>query len=495
MKRRGFIKTSVGAAGLALSTPHSLLGRFETQEPRALYDKIWDEHVVANLGGSADLLHFDRMITRDSGPALVHRLLEEGLTIPSPELILATPDHSVSTSPDRYTNRMLNGQESLSAYEKYTEECEELGILVFGMDDPRHGISHAVGPDTGLTQPGLLVLCGDSHSCTHGGMGAISWGVNGERKLLLTGTVIKERPRPMRVTVEGTLGPMVGAKDVILYIIGQLGADSGNGSAVEYAGPVVRSFNLEQRLTICNMAIEMASDTAIVAPDDATYEYLAGREFAPRGRYWDQALSYWRTLTTDPGAVFDRDETIDMTGVEPQVTWGISPEHVIGIRDRVPDPEDAPPEDRDTHRQAIEYTGLTPGQPILGTPIDEAFIGSCGENRLGDLRAAAEVIRGRRVAPNVVAWVIPGSRGIKSDAEAEGIDQIFTQAGFEWREPGCSKCLASNGDYVPPGDRCISNSNRNFMGRQGRDAITHIASTSMVAAAAIAGHIVDVREL
>jgi 3-isopropylmalate/(R)-2-methylmalate dehydratase large subunit len=200
-------------------------------------------------------------------------------------------------------------------------------------------------------------------------------------------------------------------------------------------------------------------------------------------------------LTTDPGAVFDRDETIDMTGVEPQVTWGISPEHVIGIRDRVPDPEDAPPEDRDTHRQAIEYTGLTPGQPILGTPIDEAFIGSCGENRLGDLRAAAEVIRGRRVAPNVVAWVIPGSRGIKSDAEAEGIDQIFTQAGFEWREPGCSKCLASNGDYVPPGDRCISNSNRNFMGRQGRDAITHIASTSMVAAAAIAGHIVDVREL
>ena len=326
-------------------------------------------------------------------------------------------------------------------------------------------------------------------------MGCVSWGGEGGRDVLLTGTVVRTRAKSMRVNIEGTLGPWVRAKDVILYTIGELSAGAGNGYAVEYAGPVVRAMTIEDRLSVCNLAIEMSCATGMVAPDDTTYEYLADREFSPQGPYWDQAVSYWRSLPSDPDAIFDREETIDMSPVEPQVTWGVSPEHVIGIGERVPDPDDAPPGKRDAYRAALDYTGLIPGDPILGTPIDEVFIGSCAESRISDLRAAAEVADGRQVAPNVLAWVVPGSLQVKRQAEPEGLDRIFTRAGFEWREPGCSKCLAMNGEHVPPGNRCVSNSNRNYIGRQGRDAITHLASTPMAAAAAIAGHIVDVRRL
>ncbi len=496
MKRRDFIKTSVGA-GFAVSTPfaasYDLFEPRKSQEARTLYDKIWDSHVVENLDGNTDLLYVDRII--GGGPSTVHSILEEGLTIKSPELAWSVDDHLVSTSPNRTTTDRSLNLGNFEDYTTYAEELREMGIQAFGIDDPRHGIQHVIGPETGLTQPGMLVAGGDSHSATHGAMGCISWGGSGGRNVLITGTVIRERLRQMRINIEGTLGPWVRPKDVILYTIGQLGAAGGNGYAVEYAGPVVRAMNVDRRLTICNMTIEMAATTGMVAPDDTTYEYLAGREFAPSERYWDQAVAFWRTLPTDDDAVFDREETIDMTGVEPQVTWGISSEHVMGVSERVPDPDNAPAGHRGTYRTALNYTGLTPGDPIAGTPIDEVFIGSCTESRIDDLRAAAEVVEGRQVAPNVIAWVVPGSLPIRRQAEAEGLDRIFTEAGFEWRMPSCSKCIGMNGDHVAPGNRAVSNSNRNFIGRQGRDSITHLASTPMAAAAAIAGRIVDVRRL
>ncbi|HSH76879.1 MAG TPA: 3-isopropylmalate dehydratase large subunit [Longimicrobiales bacterium] len=496
MKRRDFIRTSLGA-GFAVSLPHrDLFAPFQAQVGRGtLFEKIWNSHVVANLGGDTDLLQVDRHHMADNGAGLVHRMLEEGLTIVDPEIHWAVPDHSASTSPDRYTDPSLHNSDAWREFVDYADELRELGIHAFGMDDPRHGIQHVVGPETGLSQPGMVLVAGDSHTCTHGALGLISWGGERSENVLLTGTVIRRRPRTMRVTVQGTMGPWLRGKDVILRTIGLLGADSGNGYAVEYAGPVVRALPQEARFSICAMAVEMASPTGMVGPDDTTYEWMAGREFAPRGRFWDQALAHWRTLPTDDDAVFDREETIDMSGVDPQVTWGVSPEHVIGINDRIPSPENAPPEKREAYRIALDYTGLRPGDPIMGTPIDEVFIGSCVESRITDLRVAADVVRGRRVAENVIAWVVPGSRQVKSQAEAEGLDRVFREAGFQWREPSCSKCYGSNGDHVPPGRRSLSNSNRNFIGRQGTGAITHLVSTPMAAAGAITGRITDVRRL
>jgi 3-isopropylmalate/(R)-2-methylmalate dehydratase large subunit len=340
----------------------------------------------------------------------------------------------------------------------------------------------------------MLLCAGDSHTCTHGAMGLISWGGEDTNLVLRTGTVIRHRPMTMRVNVVGTLGRGLRAKDIILKIIADLGTDSGNGYAVEYAGPVVRALPQEGRFSICNLAVEMASLTGMVASDDTTYEWLQGREYAPSEQYWDRAVAQWRQARSDDDAVFDREETIDMSGVEPMVTWGINPEHAIPISGRVPNPETAPAVKRETYRQAIAYSGLTPGAPILGTPVDEVFIGSCVESRISDLRAAAQIVRGRRVASNVqAAWVVPGSNATKRQAEAEGLDEIFLAAGFEWREAGCSKCYGPNGDFVAPGRRSISNSNRNYIGRQGRDTKTNLASTTTCAASAIEGRIADVR--
>ena len=497
MKRRDFIKTSVGVGFVVTTSPMDVFAPIglSQQSRGTMFDKIWDSHVVANIGGDTDLLQVDRHHMSDSGPGTVHRLLEQGLAIVDPEIHWAVIDHSASTSPERYDDPSLNRGGSWRAFVQYADEMREAGIKSFGIDDPHQGIQHVVGPETGLSQPGMVLVAGDSHTCLHGAMGCISWGGERSENVLLTGTVIRRRPRTMRVTVVGTLGEGLRSKDVILHTIGQLGADSGNGYAVEYAGPVIRGLSQEARFGITALAVEMASPTGMVAPDDTTFEYLAGREFAPRGRFWDMAVEHWRTLPTEADAVFDREETIDMSGVEPQVSWGVSPEHVIGIGDRVPDPAAAPLDKQEAYRRAIEYTGLTPGQPIMGTPIDEVFIGSCVESRISDFRVAAEIVRGRRVAPNVVAWVVPGSKQVKRQAEAEGLDRIFLEAGFEWREPSCSKCYGSNGDFVPPGKRCLSNSNRNFVGRQGTGAITHLASTPMAAAGAIAGRITDVRRL
>ena len=494
MKRRDFIKTTVGAGvGCGFIPMQSLFA--QQAAGMTLYDKIWEAHEISYLGGITSVLHVDRMMLPDSGPAAIKRLLDAGETIRNPELVWAVADHQVSTSPERYTNRSLNLGSVADDFPEMKEQLASLGIQAFGIDDPEQGIQHVVGPETGLTLPGMLMVAGDSHTCTHGAVGCVSWGGETAQNVLLTGTVIRERARNLRVNYTGTLGPWVRGKDMILHTIGALGADAGNRCAVEYAGPLVRSLGVEDRMTICNLSIEMGAATGMVAPDDATYEYVASREFAPRGELWDQALAYWRSLPSDDDAAFYRDETIDMTDVEPQVTWGISPEHVIGISERIPAPDDAPFEKRDAWRRALEYTRLTPGDTIANTPIDEVFIGSCAESRISDLRAAAEVVRGRRVAPNVLAWVIAGSQPVKRQAEAEGLDRIFRDAGFDWREPGCSKCYGSNGDLVAQGKRCVSNSNRNYVGRQGIDAITHLVSTPMAAAAAIAGRIVDVRRL
>ena len=494
MRRRDFFKTSLGAGFAASAMPFA--GRRNgaeagrARQAQTMFDRIWDDHIVADLGGNAYLLQVDRSIA--GSPDQVLRILEEGAEIPNPELFFNVPDHGTSTSPDRYTDLSLGT--GWQQYEEHAEMMREMGFNAFGQFDPRYGIQHVVGPETGLSQPGMLLCAGDSHTCTHGAMGLISWGGEQTNNVLRTGTVIRHRPMSMRVNVVGTMGHGLFPKDIILRVIAELGTDSGSGYAVEYAGPVVRALPQEGRFTLCNLAVEMASLTGMVGPDDTTYDWLYGREFAPSDEYWDQAVALWRMLPTDPDAVFDRDETIDMTGVEPQVTWGINPEHAIGIGDRVPDPEQAPPEKRATYREAIEYSGLTPGDPILGTPIQEAFIGSCAESRITDMRAAARVVEGRRVADNVQsAWVVPGSTAVKRQAEAEGLDRIFTAAGFEWRESGCSKCYGSNGDYVAPGNRCVSNSNRNYIGRQGRDTKTTLASSATVAASAIAGYIADVR--
>jgi len=491
MKRRDFVRTSVGAGFVVATIPNGLLSRLARQQsPGTLFDKIWDAHVIANLGGDDYLLQVDRCI--GGSPNQILQMLEEGVQIPHPEMFFNVPDHGVSTDPNRYADPSLGS--GWQQYEEHADRMRELGFNTFGQFDPRYGIQHVVGPETGLSQPGMLLCAGDSHTCTHGAMGLISWGGEDTDLVLRTGTVVRHRPMTMRVNVVGTLGQGLRAKDIILKIIAQLGTDGGNGYAVEYAGPVVRALPQESRFSICNLAVEMASLTGMVGPDDTTYEWLRGREFAPSEQYWDRALAQWRALPTDAGAVFDREESIDMSGVEPQVTWGINPEHAIGINDRIPDPERAPAVKRETYRQAIQYSGLTPGAPILGTPIDEAFIGSCVESRISDLRAAAAIVRGRRVASNVLtAWVVPGSNATKRQAEAEGLDRIFREAGFEWREAGCSKCYGPNGDFVAPGRRCISNSNRNYIGRQGRDTKTNLASTTTVAASAIEGRIADVR--
>lgn len=374
--------------------------------------------------------------------------------------------------------------------------ARELNIRSLGIDDLDQGIVHMIGPEYGLTQPVLLIVCGDSHTCTQGAMSALAWGIGSTevQHVLISQSIIQKRPKRFRINIEGKLAPWVTAKDIILYTIGKYGADAGIGYAVEYSGSTVRNMTIEERLTLCNLSVEMGSRIGMVSPDDTTFEYLAGRRYSPSEDHWDQALQYWQSLATDPGAIFDRDETVDASLIEPQITWGTSPEHVLTVSGNVSNP-DTDPANRLAYTAALDYTGLIPDEPIAGTPVQVVFIGSCANSRISDLRDAARVADGRHVAARVEAWVVPGSKLVKRQAEAEGLDHVFLNAGFEWRVPGCSRCLASNGEVVLPGQRCVSTSNRNFVGRQGRDSITHLASPVMAAAAAIAGRIVDVRKL
>ena len=466
------------------------------QAARTLFDKVWDAHVVADLGSGLALIHVDRHLLHDlSGPGALGALRRMGLEVRNPELTFATPDHGVSTDPARAEDTTAIGARLLPALRR---GCADAGIRLYDIGAPEQGIVHIVGPEQGLTLPGATLLCGDSHTCTHGGLGAVAWGIGSSEinHVLATQTIIESRPAQMRVVFEGRLAPEVESKDMILWLIGRLGAAAGSGCAVEYAGPAIRALSIEGRMTVCNLSIEMGAKIGLVAPDDATFEYLADRPMAPKGRNWDRALRNWRTLVTDDEARFDREERVDASAIRPQVTWGTSPAHTVAVDGRIPDPADAPDQStRDAWRAALAYMDLRPGEPIEGLAIDRVFLGSCANSRIEDLRAAARVVRGRSVAAGVTAWVVPGSGLVKRQAEAEGLDATFREAGFEWREPGCSSCSAANGEVVAPGERCVSTSNRNFIGRQGPGARTHLCGPVLAAAAAVAGCITDLRKL
>ncbi|MEL6373703.1 MAG: 3-isopropylmalate dehydratase large subunit [Pseudomonadota bacterium] len=461
---------------------------------RTMFDKIWDAHVVADLGEGTALLHVDRHLLHDlSGGNGLDLLKARGLSVRSPHLTFAVPDHAVSTQPGR-----TDGSVDVSArlVPRLRTHTARHGIKLFDINDREQGIVHVIGPELGLSLPGLLIACGDSHTSTHGGIGAMAFGIGSTELMhvLATQTLVQKRPRTMRVTFTGMPGQGITPKDMILHLIGTLGASGGDGYAVEYAGDAIRALSIEGRLTVCNMSIEWGAKIGMVAPDDKTFAFLEGRPYAPKGPRWDEALSAWRTLRSDENAHFDRDETIDAARIEPQVTWGTSPEHTISVSARIPDPEDAPDATRrDAWTAALAYMGLKPGARIAGTPVDHVFIGSCTNGRLSDLEDAARVVSGKSCAPSVRAWVVPGSQQVSAQARAQGIDRIFTDAGFHWREPGCSMCVAANGETVPPGERAMSTTNRNFAGRQGPRARTHLASPAMAAAAAVAGCITDVR--
>jgi 3-isopropylmalate/(R)-2-methylmalate dehydratase large subunit len=465
------------------------------QPGRTLLAKIWDQHVIARLSEDTDLLHIDRHLLHDLGGSRgLLDLKRRGLPVHNPELIFATPDHAISTARGRAGTSKI-GQELLASLRVETSAAD---IALFDIDEPGQGIVHVIGPELGLSLPGSTIVCGDSHTCTHGGLGALAFGIGSSEltHVLATQALIQRRPRTMRVRFEGKLSAGVTAKDLILALIGHIGAAGGTGYAVEYAGSAIRDLPIEGRLTICNLSIELGAKIGMVAPDEKTYDYIRGRRYAPQGEMWEQAVAAWRQLPSDPDAVFDREVTIDVASIIPQVTWGISPEHVIGVDGHVPDPQAiADPARRAAIETALDYMGLKGGAAIAGTPVDWVFIGSCTNSRLSDLRAAAEIARGRKVAPGVRAWVVPGSETVKRDAVAEGLDKLFTEAGFEWREPGCSMCLAANGEVVTPGQRAVSTSNRNFIGRQGPRARTHLASPASAAAAAISGAIADVRTM
>ena len=461
---------------------------------RSLFDKLWDGHVIDSLGGGLDLLRIDRHLLHDlSGPASLKMLNQRGLGVRAPELTFATPDHGLPTAPDRAGGLEANVK-ALSALRRY---CAEHAIRLFDVDDPAQGIVHVVGPELGLALPGLSIVCGDSHTCTQGAFGTLAWGIGNTEimQVLATQALIVERPRSMRVRVDGALAPGVTPKDLILRLIGRHGVAGGVGCAVEFAGEAIAALSMEGRMSLCNLAIEFGARFGFVAPDETTYAYLQGRRYAPRGAAWDAAVAHWRELPSDADATFDVELRLDATTVAPQITWGTTPEQVTGLDGRTPDPAAAPDaKTAEAWRAALEYMGLAANVPLAGVPVQHVFIGSCANSRLSDLTAAAEVVRGRRVVPGVRAWVVPGSQAVKRAAEADGLDAVFRAAGFDWREPGCSMCLAMNGDQVPAGERAVSTSNRNFVGRQGPGARTHLASPATAAASAIAGCIAGAAE-
>jgi len=464
--------------------------------PRTILDKIWDAHVVRDLGDGWSLLHIDRHLLHDlSGPPALAGVRSRGLPVRNPELVFATPDHIVSSQPGRtgatYAPgaRLYGGLRDLSA---------AAGIRFFDLGQDGQGIVHVMAPEQGIALPGVTLICGDSHTCTNGGIGALAFGVGTSESshALATGTLRMRRPKRMRVRIEGTLGQGVAPKDVILHVLRTLGATAGVEHNIEFAGSTIRAMPVEGRLTLCNLAVEMGARSGLVAPDDMTIDWISGRRFAPEGPLFEAAVATWRDLKSDDDAEFDRDIAIDAASVAPTITWGTSPDQGIAIDGVLPDlTRMADPAERASMLAAFDYMGLKPGQRLAGTSIDWVFIGSCTNSRLSDLREAARIARGHQVPASVTAWVVPGSVRVQREAEAEGLDRIFLDAGFEWREPGCSMCVAANGERVPPGARCVSTSNRNFVGRQGPRARTHLASPAMAAAAAISGAIVDVRRL
>jgi 3-isopropylmalate/(R)-2-methylmalate dehydratase large subunit len=423
-------------------------------------------------------------------------LRAQGRTARVPERAFASPDHYVPT--DNRDLSTIADPEKRAMAQALHDDSRAAGIRFFGLDDPRQGIVHVVGPEQGITQPGMLLVCGDSHTSTHGALGALAFGIGASEvaHVLATQALWQRKPRTLRIRVEGRLHEAVSAKDVILAIIARIGTGGAVGHVIEYAGSAVRSMSIEARLTLCNMSIEAGARAGMVSPDDTTFQYLAGRPFSPQGAAWDAALARWRLLATDTDARFDREVVLEASTLEPMVTWGNSPEQALPVGGRIPDPaSEADPDRRAALARTLDYMGLVPGQSLAGLPVDRVFIGSCTNGRIEDMRAAAAVVRGQRVASGVEAWAVPGSGLVKAQAEAEGLHRIFLEAGFQWRHAGCSMCLGTNGDLVAPGARCASTSNRNFVGRQGPGSRTHLMSPAMAAAAAIAGRVTDVRAL
>ncbi len=464
--------------------------------PRTLYDKIWHSHVVSNPVGGTPILYIDRHLVHEvTSPQAFEGLRAAGRKVRRPDATLAVADHNVPTS-DR--SQGISDPESKMQVDTLSENCREFGITLYDMNDKRQGIVHIIGPEQGFTQPGMTIVCGDSHTSTHGAFGALAFGIGTSEveHVLATQTLPQAHAKSMRINVEGKLPLGVTAKDLILAIIGQIGTAGGNGYVIEYAGEAVRGLSMEGRMTMCNMSIEAGARAGLVAPDDTTFAYIKGRPLAPKEQDWDKAVAYWRTLPSDPGATYDKEVVLNASQLVPQVSWGTSPEAVLPITGVVPNPEHAVDDaQKAAITRALDYMGLTPGQKLTDVVIDKVFIGSCTNGRIEDLREVAKVAAGHKVAGNVYAMIVPGSGLVKEQAEREGLDKVFIEAGFDWREPGCSMCLAMNADRLEPGERCASTSNRNFEGRQGRGGRTHLMSPAMAAAAAIKGKLADVREL
>jgi 3-isopropylmalate/(R)-2-methylmalate dehydratase large subunit len=465
-------------------------------EPRTLFQKIWDAHVVHAMPGGPALLYIDLHLVHEvTSPQAFEGLRLTGRQVRRPERTLATVDHNVPTG-----DRRLPIADPIAAQQvrTLTGNARAFGLPLFDLDSPDQGIVHVIGPELGATQPGMTIVCGDSHTSTHGAFGALAFGIGTSEveHVLATQCLVQQRPRTMEVRFEGTLPPGVTAKDMILALIGRIGTDGASGYVLEYRGSAIRALSMEGRMTVCNMSIEAGARAGLIAPDDTTFKYLAGRARVPKGAEWHAAVERWWSLATDPGATFDRSITIEVSNLAPQVTWGTNPGMVGDITGRVPVLDEGnSPDARDALERALEYMGLEPGEPLEGLKVDRVFLGSCTNARIEDLRAAASVVRGRKVASGVRAMVVPGSQRVKQAAEAEGLDAVFTEAGFEWRNSGCSMCLGMNDDVLASGERCASTSNRNFEGRQGKGGRTHLMSPVMAAAAAIEGRLVDVRAL
>jgi 3-isopropylmalate/(R)-2-methylmalate dehydratase large subunit len=475
------------AARIELSQP--------MKTPQTLFEKIWQTHVVAEPTGRSPLLYIDLHLVHEvTSPQAFDGLRAAGRPVRQPLRTIATVDHNIPTEPRGTPITDLIAAQQIAALQK---NCKEFEVRLFDMDSPDQGIVHVIGPELGFTQPGMTIVCGDSHTSTHGAFGSLAFGIGTSEveHVLATQCLPQRKPKTMKIEVNGILPEGVGAKDLALAVIGQIGTDGATGYVIEYAGDTVRALSMEGRMTLCNMSIEAGARAAMVAPDETTFAYVKGRRFAPQGTDWDTAVARWRELVSDPGAVFDKTITLDAAQLVPFVTWGTNPGMVVPVTGRVPqlnrEHNDA---DRRATEQALIYMGLKPDTPIEAIDIDRVFIGSCTNSRIEDLRAAARVARGYRVNPKVRAMVVPGSQAIKSAAEKEGLDRIFREAGFEWRESGCSMCLGMNPDILQPGERCASTSNRNFEGRQGRGGRTHLVSPMMAAAAAIEGHFTDIRK-
>ena len=464
--------------------------------PKTLFEKIWDDHLVADLGDGSCLLHIDRVFLHErTGSIALSSMAEKGRPVKNPEQVFCTMDHIVDTFPGRSdATTMPGGREFILSMRR---EARRAGITLFDINDPRQGISHVISAEQGIALPGLTVVCPDSHTCTLGALGAFAWGIGSSdcEHALATETLRVVKPGQMGVYLEGKLHPGVTAKDVILHQIGKYGASGGGGYALEFHGPGVGQLPVETRMTLCNMAVEFSAFTALIAPDDATLHYVAGRPYAPTGNDWDEAQDHWRSLHTDEGAVYDREISLNLTEVEPSVTWGTSPQHVMGISGVIPDPEqEVDAMTRNGMERALDYMGLKAGAAIASLPVDAAFIGSCTNSRLSDLRAAAAVLKGNKVAAGLKAICVPGSTQVKLAAEREGLHEIFQDAGFEWREAGCSLCFYAGGEGFPAGARVITSTNRNFEGRQGPGVRSHLANPATVAASAVKGCIADVRD-